>query len=165
LKPIVILAILSLFATSCSKRWCNTHHPISVDTVRIETIRDSIIFRDTVIYKTIPGETVIDSVIIPCPEVLGYQVKKVYAETSLAKASAWWDFPNIKLELIQKDTTIELRLDRALKESYHWKTLYEKLHIKPEPEKYIPGFYKFSTFAFIGIIIALIGYVLLKIFK
>jgi len=129
-------------------------------------MRDSIVMKDTTIYIKLPGETVIDSIVIPCPDPgPAYIPKKVCAETSLAKACAWWSYPVIKLELIQKDTTLQIRLDNAIKEAYHWKSLYEKVHITPPPEKFIPGFYKFCAFALIGIVLAFAGYITLKILK
>ena len=160
------LAILSLLSTSCSKRWCNTHYPSNADTVLKELVRDSIILKDTTIYVSIPGEIIRDSIPIPCPDPgPAYIPKRVYAETSLARASAWWQYPVIKLELIQKDTTIIQRLDNAIKEKYYWKTLYQKITIKPEPVKFVPGFYKFCTFCFIGLLIAGLGFAGFKIFK
>jgi len=166
-RYLLILIVIAFAAlSSCvTQRACNNKFPHTHDTLRIITVKDSIIFKDTIIFINLPGENIIDSILIPCPEVPGYAPKKVYAETSLAKASAWWSFPNIKLELIQKDTTIEKRLDNAIKEAYHWQTLYEKLVISPEPEKYIPGFYKFCTFIFLGSVLAVILFVLFKIFK
>lgn len=166
-----VFAFLTLFLTlsSCvTYKRCQNKFPSVNDTIRIETVKDSIVIRDTTVYVSIPGETVIDSVVIPCPEVPGYVPKKVYAETSLAKASAWWSYPVIKLELIQKDTTIEKRLARALKESYYWKTLYEKVHITPAPVKYIPKIYKqaLSICIFIfAVAFIFIGWKVYKIFK
>lgn len=162
---IVYFAFLSLFLTSCSQRWCNTRYPAGSDTVRVETVRDSIILKDTTVFIKIPGETVTNTVEIPCPPPPpSYIPKKVTAETSLARASAWWEYPVIKLELIQKDTTITQRLDNAIREAYHWKTLYEKLHIKADPVKFVPGIYKASFWAWIGVIVAALGYIALKIF-
>jgi hypothetical protein len=114
-----------------------------VDTVRIEHTRDSIIIRDTTIYISVPGERVVDSVPIPCPPPSPWYVpKKVRVETNNAYAEAWWSYPVIKLVLVQKDTTLQIQLRQAIKEKYYWKTLYEKLHVTPEPVKYIPKIYK-----------------------
>lgn len=158
------LAFLCVFSSCVTQRRCNLKFPPTRDTIKIITIRDSIIYRDTTIFITLPGERVIDSILIPCPDVPGYIPKKVYAETSLAKASAWWSYPNIKLELVQKDTTIERRLDNALKDAYHWKSEFEKITVTPQPVKYTPGFMKFCAFAFIGLVIGAIGYVILRLF-
>ena len=158
-------AFLGLFLTlsSCvTYKRCQSKYPSARDTIRITTVRDSIVYRDTTIFIKIPGESVHDSVPIPCPEVPGYIPKRVYAETSLAKASAWWSFPNIKLELIQKDTTIERRLDNAIKEAFHWKSEFEKITVIPEPEKYIPKIVK--VFAWVGGL-SLLSFVLFIAYK
>jgi hypothetical protein len=138
---VIILAIL-LTQSCVTQKKCSQRFPARNDTIRIEHTRDSIIYKDTVITLEIPGEIRINSVEIPCPEVPGYIPKKVYAETSYAKASAWWDYPSIKLKLEQKDTTLQIRLDNAIKEMYYWKSLYEKLHITPAPVEVIPKIYK-----------------------
>ena len=139
---LIITGLLVL--TSCvTQRRCNAKFPPGRDTIKIETTRDSIVYKDTIVYVKIPGEREIDSIPIPCPPPPSdYIPRRVYAETSLAKASAWWDYPVIKLELIQKDTTIERRLDNAIKEAYRWKSEYEKITIMPEQVKYIPKIYK-----------------------
>lgn len=158
-------AFLGLFLTSCTQKWCSIHYPGRNDTIRIETIRDSIVIKDTTIYIHLPGQTVHDSVVIPCPEIPGYVPKRVYAETQLAKASAWWSFPNIKLELIQKDTTIVKRLEGALREAYYWKTEYEKINHTPAPVKFIPGVYKIALWLWVGVLIAIAGYVAFRLIK
>ena len=166
MKKIVYLVLFGLLVTSCvTKRACMLKFPSVNDTVKITTVRDSIVIRDTTIFIHLPGQTVTDSISIPCPIVPGYIPKKAFAETPLAMATAWWEYPDIKLQLVEKDTTIVERLAGALKESYYWKTLYEKVHITPAPVKYVPGFYKFCTFAFFGICIAIIGFIVLKFLK
>jgi len=158
----VILAVLSI---GCSRRWCNSHFPPSVDSIYKYVVKDSIIIKDTTIYITLPGDVVHDSIEIPCPDPgPAYIPKKVYAETSLARAEAWWSFPNIKLTLVQKDTTIVQRLDKAIKEAYYWQSEYNKITVKPEPVKYIPGIYKAAFWAWIGVIVAGLGYILIRLF-
>ena len=170
MKYILYLALFVTFAgTSCvTQRKCLSKFPPSRDTIIITNVRDSIVLRDTVIFVTIPGETVYDSVMIPCPEVPGYIPRKVYAETSLAKASAWWSYPVIKLELIQKDTTIERRLNNAIREAYHWKTEYEKITITPQPIEVIPQRfknYRNIVFLIFALAFGFFGWKLYRFFK
>src|SRR4030042_4401962 len=164
MKRILILSLfLALLSACVTQRRCNYRFPPKNDTIRLESVRDSIIVKDTTIYIQLPGEIVRDSVPIPCPPPPpSYIPERVTAETSLAKASAWWSYPVIKLELIQKDTTIEKRLAGALQESHHWKTEYEKIRITPAPVKYIPGIYKISLWLWIGVIIGGIIFIVLK---
>lgn len=165
MKNIVLLAVLGLFTASCSQRWCNTRYPVQSDTIRLEMVRDSIIIKDTTIYVHIPSEKVTDSITIPCPEVPGYVPKKVCKETDFASACAWWSYPVIKLELIQKDTTLSVRLENAIKEAYYWRTLYEKVHIVRPPEKYIPQIYKNAMSIVITIFAGVFMFVGYKIYK
>jgi hypothetical protein len=162
---LIVFLILLILSSCVTQKRCYLKFPPTVDTIKITIIKDSIIYRDTTIFIKLPGELRIDSVEIPCPDVPGYIPEKVFAETSLAKASAWWQFPNIRLELIQKDTTIERRLDNAIKEAWHWQEEYTKITKTPMEVKVIPGFYKFCTYAFIGMFLALAGYIALRIFK
>lgn len=165
IKLLLLLAVLALLTGACSKQWCNSHYAPSVDSIYKYVTRDSIIIKDTTIYLYLPGEIVYDSVQIPCPDPgPAYIPKRVTAETSLAKASAWFQFPNIKLELIQKDTTIVQRLDDAIKEAYYWKSEYQKITVKPEPVKFIPTIYKVTLWLWIGVLIAVAGYIALRLF-
>ena len=166
MKTLIPILIAIAFSSCVTQKRCNTKFPPQRDTIRIETTRDSIVFKDTTIYVEIPGEIDIDTLVIPCPPPpASYIPKKAHAETSLAEAWAWWSYPIIKLELIQKDTTIEKRLDNAVKEAYRWKTKFEKITVTPEPVKYIPGIYKVALWLWIGVIIAIIGYFALKFIK
>jgi len=166
-KIVFLALIVMLVALSCvTKSKCLQRYPPSSDTLKTVLIKDSIIIRDTTIFVTIPGETVIDSVIIPCPPPPpSYMPEKVCTETSLAKACAWFEWPIIKLELIQHDTVILSQLKGALKESYHWKEMYLKVTEKPQPEKYIPKIIK--IFAWTGglALVILIGWTILFVKK
>ena len=159
--------ILVAFAvTSCAtQKICSRKFPPHADTIKIVHVRDSIVLRDTTIYIKIPGETSGDSVMIPCPEVINYIADTAIAETSLAKAWAWWQYPRIRLMLEQKDTTIERRLENALKEVYHWKSEYEKITKVPDPVKYVPKIYQYSLMFSLVIILTVILRIVSKFIK
>ena len=164
-KLLLFGLILAVLSASCSRKWCQSRYPISVDSIYKYVTKDSIVIKDTTIYIHLPGEVVHDSIQIPCPDPgSAYIPKKVFAETSLARAEAWWQYPNIKLLLIQKDSTIEARLAGALKEAYYWKSEYNKITVKPEPVKFIPTLYKVALWLWAGVVIAVAGYVALKLF-
>jgi hypothetical protein len=167
MKRILILSLFLALLSSCATyKRCTTRFPCMGDTVRIETIRDSIVIKDTTIVIKIPGETVTNTVEIPCPDPgPAYVPKKVHAETSLAYADAWFQYPNIKLVLVQRDTTIEARLESAIKEAYYWKTEYTKISYVPAPVKFIPKFIKFLAWVGGIFLLSIIGYVTLKILK
>ena len=164
-KLLLFGLILAVLSASCSRKWCQSRYPVSVDSIYKYVTKDSIVIKDTTIYIHLPGEVVHDSIEIPCPDPgPAYVPKKVFAETSLAKASAWFDHPFIRLELIQKDTTIVQRLDDAIKEAYYWKSEYQKITVKPEPVKFVPAIYKIALWLWAGVLVAVAGYVALKLF-
>lgn len=161
----LFLVFLAILSTSCTKRWCNSHYPATIDSVLV--IKDSvhIILKDTTVNVYLPGLTVIDSVIIPCAEPpAAYIPDTAYAETPFSKALAWFSYPSIRLKLIQKDTTLAIRLNNAIRDSYYWHSEFNRV-TKILEKKHIPNFYRFCTFAFIGICIAFIIYIVLKVFK
>jgi hypothetical protein len=169
MKKIALIFVIVALSGCVTQRRCNIKFPPVNDTIRIEHTRDSIVIRDTTIYISVPGERVVDSVPIPCPPPPPWYVpKKVHAETQYAYAEAWWSYPNIKLLLVQKDTTMQLQLRQAIKEKYYWKSLYEKVHITPAPVKYIPKIYKQAMSICIVIFAAaflFMGYKLYGFFK
>jgi len=163
---IILLVLVALAGSSCAtQRRCSRKFPPHSDTIKIVHVRDSIVLRDTNFYIMLPGETVTDSVMIPCPEVINYIADTARAETFLAKAWAWWQYPRIRLMLEQKDTTIERRLEDVLKEVYHWKSEYEKITKVPEPVKYIPKIYKYSMMFSVVLILTAILRIVSKFIK
>jgi hypothetical protein len=166
MNKFLTLIILGILSVSCvTQKRCFNKFPPGNDSIVYVTEVDSIVIRDTLVLVDIWTETVYDTVEIPCPPPPPfYKPKPAYAETSLAKASAWWDYPYIRLELIQKDTTIEIRLESAIREAYFWKTEYIKIK-ETIKVKYIPNIYKIAFWLWIGVFIAIIGYIILKIKK
>jgi len=160
------LILVMLVVTSCAtQRRCSKKFPPRSDTIKIVRVRDSIIYRDTTVFIRLPGEKVTDSVTIPCPEIVNYIADTAKAETSLAKARAWWQYPKVRLELIQKDTTIERRLANAIKEAYHYRSEYEKITKIPDPVKYIPKIYQYSMMFSVVIILTVILWIVSKFVK
>jgi len=166
MRNILLFALLSAFLTlSCvTQRRCLQRFPPSVDTFKIVTTHDTIIYRDTIIVLEVPGVTVHDSVIIPCPPPpKSFIPDTARAETSLALALAWWSYPRISLVLVQKDSVIILRA--ALKESRHWQSEYERVVKTTQPIKYIPMFYKVLLWLWIGVVLAVGGYIGFRFIK
>ena len=137
-------------------------YPPIADTVVTVITRDSIVFKDTTVYITLPGETVIDSIVIPCPPMADYIPDTARAETDYALAEAWYDPPKLMLRLDQKTSILDIRLDSALREAYYWKEEYEKIRIV-EPVKYIPIIYKVSLWMVIGMILLIVVFIVRKI--
>lgn len=115
-----LIILLLLIVTSCSPK-------IIKEVVTKDSIiyRESISYRDTTIFRYLPGDTVFKNTIVYVDKTTGLvNSKKLFAFTSLAEASAWVYNSKLFLNLIQKDTTIEIRLDSAIKEANYWKEKY-----------------------------------------
>lgn len=166
LNYIIIVLILLFAGASCATRKrCALKFPPHADTIKVVQVKDSIITRDTTIYVVLPGETITDSVMVPCTEIINYTADTARAETPLSKAWAWWEYPEIKLKLVQKDTTIIKELKNALQMVSHWKSEYEKITEIPVPVKYIPKIYQYSMMFSIGILVFLVLWIASQIIK
>lgn len=164
-QRIALLILLIIFAQGCvTQKRCLKRFPPATDTTTTIVIRDSVVYRDTIIYVAIPGRVIVDSVIIPCPPPLPtYIPDTAKVETDYATAKAWWSYPVIKVELNQKPLNLSFKLDSALRDAYHWKSEYERV-TQVIKEKYVP---KWITFFAItgGVLIALIIGITLVKFK
>jgi len=163
------LILMVLIVSSCAtQKICHRKFPVIADTVEVVHFRDLLVYRDTVITVTLPGDTVYstDSVMIPCPPPPPQFIPDTaWAETSLATARAWWDHPFIRLSLIQKDTTITFRLDSAIREAYYWKEKYQSVTAVVTKTK-IPVIYSIALWAWGGILIFIIViYLLYLLFR
>jgi hypothetical protein len=173
MKNLLLIITIFSFITSCNlQRWCTKRYPpiSSADTVTMIEYRSDTIFRDTVIEIKIPGDTIVDSILVPCsvPEGISLDEYRVQAESELCFAQAWLDeYPTqMRMELIQKDMTITARLDSALREVRHWKTKYTEIKETLVKEvKHVPGFYKFALWWFVVSLFIMVVYVVIKAIK
>jgi hypothetical protein len=150
---IIVLAVL--LASCATQKRCYEKWSMKPDTIRTVEIRDSLVYKDTTVYKYLPGENRVDSVFIPCPPPPpDYIPDTAYAKTSMATAKAWWSYPFIALKLVQHDSLFTLRLDSARKESYHWRTEYDNV-TQVLKEKYVPKIYKDALSICIFIFVAM----------
>ena len=121
LVKLLAIILIGLAVTSCSPK-------IIKEVVTKDSIvyKEKIVYKDTTIYKYIPGDTVFKTTVVYVDKNTGLvNSKKLYAFTSLAEASAWVYNSKLFLNLIQKDTTIEIRLDSAIKEASYWKEKFQ----------------------------------------
>jgi len=113
MKRTVVFFIV-VFLTSCSpqRRLVRLleRYPIPADTI----IQDTTIYRDSIIYETIAGDTVVDSITIPVEIDLPYM--KITRHTAWASATAWLLDNQLGLELIQTDTIVEFVMDSVIVE-------------------------------------------------
>ena len=147
----------------CFEKW---PPEIKVDTVERTVVQ----YVDTTVYVQMPGDTV--EVNVPVyivdtvegkPIVITYEEAR--AETEYAEARAWVEKSVLELELIQKDSLIEIRLDSVIAIKDHYVELYTtEIHESP-PEMKCPLrsiiFYIAIGFAG-GVLLMLIGLIVLK---
>jgi hypothetical protein len=111
------LAILMLLFSGCiTKEKCyNRFPPQTIETVTT-TIEVKETFKDTIIYQTLPGEIVIlvDTVIQEKDGKINSKLSRL--ETTLAWSTAQIRNNLLFHELHQKDTTLEFRLNDAIRE-------------------------------------------------
>jgi hypothetical protein len=161
----MVLAAFMVASSCITQKRCLRRFPPGIDTVKVTIIKDTVILRDTTVYIHLPGEIRIDSVVIPCPAPPdAYIPDTVRAETSLAVAFAWWKYPRIHLQLVQKDTTIEQRLQDAIREKIHWQSEYERIR-EVQVKKEIPGIFKIAIGGWIGVIIFIIFILVIRLMK
>lgn len=165
LELFILTALIAIISSCTTLRKCNAKFPPQVSVI----IKDSIITKDTIIYrdKVIPyyikGDTVFAEKKVP----ITVDISPVWAQNEYATASAWVQDSKLKLQLIQKDQVIKIIIDSAFKEVSHWKEMYNNKEVTKilPPEKYVPKIVKF--FAWVGgiLLVLIIGYVAVRIFK
>lgn len=145
--------LLILAATGCQmQKWCAEHYPVPADTLLIENVRDSIVYRDTTITVYIVSETAADTVEIPCPPPPPFFVPDTaVVSTTFATARAWFSYPDIVLVLVQKDSLISLQLDSVIKQVWYWKDKYEQITAVQEVVK-IPLLYRIALWMLAGMV-------------
>lgn len=171
LKLILALAIITivLLMSSCiSERRCNKLYPPVPSTNTKDSIvtRDIIVYRDTTVYVPVasPPDTVEKVIKVTARHNKIYS-DTIIAETKLAKAVAWVYSSKLNCRLTDKDTGVLVKLDSALVESKFYKELYHtELNREVNEVRYIPGFYRFCLWWFIGTVMFILIYIGLKIY-
>lgn len=137
-------------------------------TTTVTIVRDSIVYKDSVVFVRLPADTAYISgevVYLPTkPNEVKIRPDTLFTETDFAKASAWITQMRLNLLLIDKDTTLFIRLDSLTREAHYWKEQYNET-ITTVKETHIPRFYDIMTWVGVGMVGLLIGAVLFRIFK
>jgi hypothetical protein len=140
-KLIIFVAFVLLASGCVTQKRCNTKFPPQIITVTKDSIRTEIQYRDTTIFIKLPVEkvTVFDTIFIKNGVI---QYKEIKAQTNYATARSWIGQNRINLELTDKDTTLIIRLNNALKIAKYWEVkATTETKILP-PEKFIPKWIK-----------------------
>ena len=137
------------------------------DSIQIKTeYKEKISYRDTFVYIKLPPDTVTGEaeIIIISPNTPTITPRILSLETQLAQAKAWIEGSKLKMELTDKDTTLEIRLKNALRNSEYWYTRWEK-ETKIIPEIRVPKFWKITGSIGMGFLLAFIVWLVMKLKK
>jgi len=163
MKKILFIIIAGIIFTSCypCKRLARKCPPQV-----IHETKDSIIIRDSIIYKDkeipyyIPGDTQYVDKPVPIKE----NISPIQVENKFALAKAWVENSRLKLLLETKEQTLMLRIDSAIQIAKHWEYKWtNERQVEIIKEKYIPRIYKIALFAVISEVILLGIYIYIKI--
>jgi len=130
MKNVSILIVLILFSGCVTQKRCLKKFPPETIIERHDSIviHDTTIYKDVVIYDTIPGDTQYVEKIIPIKE--NVVILPVERENAYARAKAWVEDTKLKLELIQKEQEIQRIIKDANKETKYWRYKYTTESIK-----------------------------------
>jgi len=138
-----LFTALFLLLTGCSlKKICWDRFPPEVGTDTVEVITTQYV--DTTVYVYVQPQHTLDEVPVvirdtiwvaglPVPQIISKDT--AVARTDFAEAKAWIERNRLALQLVQKDSLIEVRLDSIRTERDHYVKLYTTaIHTAP-PEK------------------------------
>lgn len=123
LKPIIIILLFIWIGVAL----IGCKSPKIIEKEKVIT-KDSISYvqsyRDTTIYYSIPGDTIHDSVNIYISKGL-INSKPITLQNDFAISTAYVKDSKLKLSLIAKDTTLQIKLDSAVRIINYYRKLYE----------------------------------------
>lgn len=166
---IIIVVGILLMGTSCiTETRCNRLYPPEPSTQTQDSlvIKTIIVYRDTTIYVPVasPPDTVEKITKVTARHNKIYS-DTIIAETRFAKAVAWVYSSKLNCRLTDKDTGVIVKLDSALVESKFYQELYHsELNREVKTIKYIPSFYRFCLWWFIGSVMFILIFISVKIY-
>jgi len=148
-SKIFLIVLVILVSCSPQRRLARLleRYPLPQDTVVI--VKDTTIYRDTLLFAYFPGDTVYKDTLIPFEIDLPYMELKT--RSTMAFARSWVLNNRLGLELIQYDSLFQFKLDSALRndiDSIFVEVIREvPVIIKPKP------FYRNGFFILLGLIL------------
>lgn len=147
----IIFIIFSILTVSCA-----TVKYVPIETETKVTQKDSIVYvRDTV---EIPIERQVIKEVMPL-------VDTSYLSTDLAHSTAYLDTLERKIHhTLEQSGTVKAKIDSFYITKIVEKAVYKDRPVEVKvPVKYVPSFYKFCLWWFIGTVLLIAIYVILKI--
>lgn len=147
----LIFIIFSILTVSCVT---TKYVPISTEM--------NIIQKDSIVYVRDTFEISIEKQVIK--EVMPL-VDTSYLSTDLAQSTAYLDTLERKIHhTLEQSGTVKAKIDTFYTTKIEEKTVYKDRPVEVEvPVKYVPSFYKFCLWWFIGTVLLIAIYVVLKI--
>ena len=138
MRTFIILIIGILLSGCCTQKRCLTKYPPETIIERSDSIvfRDTIIYKDRVIRDTIQADTVFREKTIKIPESV--IILPVEAENKYARAKSWIENRKLKLQLETKSQVIERIIKNAEKQEKYWMDRYIKEKAKESYVVYRP---------------------------
>lgn len=155
--------LLILLLGSCSTKYiCKQAAircpPIIYDSV---TTRDSIVYRDYTCWYPLPKDTVRDTIFIKSQELLN--VGPYHKENGMVSIDVGIRNSMLWYKAYLNDSSIFIQLDSARKEAYYWREHQQVIQLPGTEKIVIPQVYKFSLWWFIGSLIALVVFLVIKL--
>jgi len=117
LKAVFAIVMITMLAGCVTQERCLQRYPPEVKEITKLVTETKIVTRDTTIYVTMPAEVVVMTDTVVLDQGTGLINSKLSRlETSLAWSTAQIINSRLRHELYQKDTTIEHRLQNAIRE-------------------------------------------------
>ena len=149
----LIFIIFSILTVSCT---APKHITVEKETIEKTVVKDSIIYRDSIVY--LPKERIVE--VVP-------QLDTLKMDIELASAKAYLDTSALVLkgELKSKESPKKQYIER-IEYRDRTDTVYVTKPVPYEvekPVKYVPSFYKFCLWWFIGSIILIALWIVMKL--
>ena len=161
-RVILISVVILLCGCSPQKRLARLLERFPIDTTTIIEYRDTVIYRDTLVTRYLPGEIVIDSVMVRIPVEVPIPDTSVTLHTSLATSIAWLEDNVMGMRLIQYDTLFQFLLDSAIRENSDTITITNNIPYPVIEKTGLFWKYGFITLAGLILILAVLWFLLRK---
>jgi len=151
-STVVIIAMIAVASCSPQRRLARLieKHPEIMPKDTVVEHNTVLLYRDTVVIREIPGDTVVKEVELRVPAEI--PDASLTLETSLAEATASIYNNILGLKLVQRDSIFHFKLDSAIQENIDTvrieTTIQVPVELKPKP------FYKNGFWILLGLILA-----------
>ena len=162
MRLLILLFNLCIFYTGCvTQRTCLQKFPPVVQTI----VKDTTIYRDTVLYIYLPADTVYNSdTVYVNNEGQSFTLGRIITETGYARAEAWVNDSKLYQVLFHKQSALELRYDSLLREKQKTITI-DRVVQPPCPVTTLDRLVRFTKWIFALAAVIFVGAFVLRLKK